>query len=101
LNSDESVKRLKGESRPIQSEQARAAILSSLQSVDLVVIFDEDTPLELITDILPNVLIKGADYAYKEIVGSHNVIANDGSVILIDLEDGFSTTNIVNRIKST
>jgi D-beta-D-heptose 7-phosphate kinase/D-beta-D-heptose 1-phosphate adenosyltransferase len=100
LNSDASVKRLKGDSRPIQTEDSRAAILASLQAVDLVVVFEEDTPLELITLLQPAVLVKGADYQNKLVVGSDIVKASGGEVILIDLEVGFSTTNIVDRIKS-
>jgi D-beta-D-heptose 7-phosphate kinase/D-beta-D-heptose 1-phosphate adenosyltransferase len=100
LNSDASVKRLKGPERPIQSETARALILSTLQPVDMVVVFDENTPLELVTLLQPNVLIKGGDYQNKEVVGSDVVKASGGEVLLIDLEVGFSTTNLVDRIKS-
>lgn len=94
LNSDESVKRLKGNSRPINLEFQRACMLASMYFVDYVVIFDEDTPYELIELLKPDVLVKGADYKDKEVVGSNLV----KKVELIDFEDGFSTTNIINRI---
>ena len=100
LNTDESVRRLKGESRPIQNESARASVLASLNAVDLVVLFDEDTPFEIVSALQPNILLKGADYQDKEVVGSDIVKAKGGEVILIDLEEGHSTTNIVNRIKA-
>ena len=95
LNSDNSVKRLKGKTRPINSQNSRALLLSALEFVDFVVIFDEDTPLNLIEKIRPDILVKGADYAGKEVVGSN--IAKE--VVLVDFEDGFSTTNIINKIK--
>ena len=95
LNSDSSVKRLKGKTRPINSQNSRALLLSALEFVDFVVIFDEDTPLDLIEKICPDILVKGADYAGKEVVGSN--IAKE--VVLVDFEDGFSTTNIINKIK--
>ncbi|HEG2607202.1 D-glycero-beta-D-manno-heptose-7-phosphate kinase [Campylobacter sp. W0066.1] len=94
LNSDEGVKRLKGNSRPINLEFQRACMLASMYFVDYVVIFDEDTPYELIEFLKPDVLVKGADYKGKEVVGSNLV----KKVELIDFEDGFSTTNIINRI---
>ncbi|EAJ0348934.1 D-glycero-beta-D-manno-heptose-7-phosphate kinase [Campylobacter lari] len=94
LNSDESVKRLKGNSRPINLEFQRACMLASMYFVDYVVIFNEDTPYELIEFLKPDVLVKGADYKGKEVVGSNLV----KKVELIDFEDGFSTTNIINRI---
>ncbi|MCV3549141.1 D-glycero-beta-D-manno-heptose-7-phosphate kinase [Campylobacter sp. CNRCH_2013_0671h] len=94
LNSDESVKRLKGNSRPINLEFQRACVLASMYFVDYVVIFNDDTPYELIEFLKPDVLVKGADYKGKEVVGSNLV----KKVELIDFEDGFSTTNIINRI---
>ncbi|MCR8677751.1 D-glycero-beta-D-manno-heptose-7-phosphate kinase [Campylobacter sp. S4:11] len=94
LNSDESVKRLKGSSRPINLEFQRACMLASMYFVDYVVIFNEDTPYELIEFLKPDVLVKGADYKGKEVAGSNLV----KKVELIDFEDGFSTTNIINRI---
>ncbi len=98
INSDSSVKKLKGDSRPINNEQSRALILSSLIMVDVVTIFDEETPLELIKAIEPDVLIKGGDYTIDTIVGSKEVIANGGRVEIIPLEPGFSTTNIIQKI---
>lgn len=95
LNSDSSVKRLKGKTRPINPQNSRALLLSALEFVDFVVIFDEDTPLNLIEKIRPAVLVKGADYVGKEVVGSS--IAKE--VVLVEFEDGFSTTNIINKIK--
>jgi D-beta-D-heptose 7-phosphate kinase/D-beta-D-heptose 1-phosphate adenosyltransferase len=94
LNSDASVKRLKGEKRPIQAEQDRALILASLSMVDAVVIFDEDTPLEMIKKIMPDVLVKGGDYTPESVVGSKEVIANGGKVEIIPLVPGLSTTNL-------
>ena len=95
LNSDASVKRLKGEARPINSQDDRACVLSGLGFVDYVVIFDEDTPLNLITKIKPDVLVKGADYKDKEVIGSDIV----KEVRLIDFVEGKSTTGIIKRIK--
>ena len=99
VNSDASVKRLKGESRPINDEGARALILASLIMVDAVVIFDEDTPLELIKSIHPDVLIKGGDYTINNIIGAEEVIADGGEVKIIPLEPGLSTSNIIDRIR--
>ena len=93
LNSDDSVKRLKGEGRPINNEQDRAVMLSALVAVDLVVVFDQDTPLELIKEIRPDVLIKGADYADKLVVGQAEVESWGGEVKLCPILDGYSTTN--------
>lgn len=98
LNSDASVRRIKGEKRPIISEADRAFMLASLKSTDAVVIFDEDTPLELITFIIPDVLIKGADYAIENIVGREVVEASGGKVLTLDLVEGRSTTNVVETI---
>lgn len=98
LNSDDSVRRLKGPSRPVQSEAARAAVLASLQNVDLVVIFDEDTPLDLISALRPDVLVKGADYTLDQVVGADLVRSWGGRVLLARLEPGFSTTATIARI---
>jgi D-beta-D-heptose 7-phosphate kinase/D-beta-D-heptose 1-phosphate adenosyltransferase len=98
LNSDASVSRLKGPTRPVQSEMARATVLASLASVDLVVIFNEDTPLKLIRALLPDVLVKGADYTVDTVVGADIVQANGGRVMLAKLEDGFSTTSTIARL---
>ncbi len=97
LNSDASVRRLKGKERPIQTEQARAEVLAALEAVDLVVVFGEDTPLELIRRVRPNVLVKGGDYRPDQVVGRELVEAQGGEVVLVDLVPGFSTTRIVER----
>lgn len=99
LNTDASVQRLKGPSRPINTQESRAQVLSALQDVDLVVLFDEDTPLDLIKMLLPNVLVKGADYTLDQVVGADIVTENGGKVILADLAKGHSTTNIIQRIQ--
>jgi D-beta-D-heptose 7-phosphate kinase/D-beta-D-heptose 1-phosphate adenosyltransferase len=99
INSDSSVKRLKGKERPVNSQQSRALILASLIMVDAVVIFEEDTPLELIKKIQPDVLVKGGDYTTETIVGAKEVIAAGGSVEIIPLEPGFSTTLIIEKLK--
>ncbi len=98
LNSDASTRRLKGEGRPIQSEAARAAVLASLADVDLVVIFGEDTPLKSIEALLPDVLVKGADYARDEVVGADLVERNGGKLILVELAPGHSTSDTIGRI---
>ncbi|MEI6558082.1 MAG: D-glycero-beta-D-manno-heptose-7-phosphate kinase [Rhodospirillaceae bacterium] len=98
LNSDESVRRLKGETRPVQSELARATVLASLASVDLVVIFGEDTPLTLIRALRPDVLVKGADYTVDRVVGAELVQAYGGRVLLADLAAGHSTTATIARM---
>jgi D-beta-D-heptose 7-phosphate kinase/D-beta-D-heptose 1-phosphate adenosyltransferase len=100
LNSDASVARLKGPTRPIQPDGARATVLASLASVDLVVIFEEDTPAALIEMLRPDVLIKGGDYTVESIVGADFVIANGGRVEIVDLVPGFSTTKTVERMNS-
>jgi D-beta-D-heptose 7-phosphate kinase/D-beta-D-heptose 1-phosphate adenosyltransferase len=92
LNSDASVKRLKGESRPVQNEQARAAVLASLAPVDLVVVFDEDTPRDLIAALRPEVLVKGADYRLDQVVGGDIVQGYGGKIVLAELLPGYSTT---------
>ena len=98
LNTDASVKRLKGESRPVNDEKSRALLLSALQFVDAVVLFGEDTPYELIKQVQPDILVKGNDYKPEEIVGYDIVIAKGGKVLTIDLVEGFSTTNIIKRL---
>ena len=98
LNSDASTRRLKGDGRPINPEEGRAEVLAALEAVDLVVVFEQDTPLELIKLVRPNVLIKGADYAREDVVGHEVVEAAGGQVILVDLVPGHSTTNIVRRV---
>ena len=98
LNSDASVKRLKGNGRPINDENARALLLASLILVDAVVLFDEDTPLTLITSISPDVLVKGGDYTIDEIAGAKEVIANGGKIVINPILNGFSTTAIIKAI---
>ena len=100
LNGDASVKRLKGEGRPVQNVQSRAEVLAALEAVDLVVVFDEDTPKELIARVKPMVLVKGGDYKREEVVGHDIVEALGGSVVLIDLVPGQSTTKMVERSRA-
>lgn len=100
INSDNSVKRLKGEHRPINSENTRAAILASLLLTDAVVIFEEDTPLELIKKIMPDALVKGGDYHISAIAGADEVIAGGGRVVINPLIKNVSTTGIIEKIKT-
>lgn len=99
LNSDASVRRLKGADRPVQDERARAEVLAALEAVDLVVIFDEDTPIDLITRVTPSVLVKGGDYTREQVVGHEVVEAAGGTVVLVDILKGFSTTALVHRAR--
>jgi D-beta-D-heptose 7-phosphate kinase/D-beta-D-heptose 1-phosphate adenosyltransferase len=99
LNSDASVRRLKGEGRPVQDERARAEVLAALEAVDLVVIFEEDTPIELIARVKPSVLVKGGDYTREQVVGHEIVEAHGGEVLLIDILEGHSTTSLVKRAR--
>ena len=99
LNSDASVVRIKGPSRPLQDEQARAMILLGLRSVDAVVRFDEDTPLELITALQPDILAKGGDYTPETVVGRDVVEARGGRVVLVPFLPGHSSSAIVERIR--
>ena len=100
VNTDESVKRLKGEARPINHLAARMAVLAGLASVDWVVPFDEDTPQRLISEILPDLLVKGGDYKPEEIAGSQEVWANGGEVQVLNFENGCSTSNVIKKIQS-
>ncbi|MDB5285876.1 MAG: D-beta-D-heptose 1-phosphate adenosyltransferase [Mucilaginibacter sp.] len=100
LNSDASVKRLKGENRPVNDQSNRAALLATMYFIDAVVVFEEDTPLNLITQIMPDILVKGADYSVENIAGAKEVLANGGEVKTITLVEGHSSTNIINKIKS-
>ncbi|MFS8083552.1 MAG: D-glycero-beta-D-manno-heptose 1-phosphate adenylyltransferase [Ginsengibacter sp.] len=99
INSDDSVKRLKGERRPVNAQASRALIIASLVMVDYVVIFDEDTPLEIIKIITPDVLIKGGDYTIENIVGAAETISTGGKVEIIPLVEGFSTTAIIEKMR--
>lgn len=101
LNTDDSVSRFKGPSRPIQNQHSRAHVLASLQSIDLVVFFNDDTPLHLISELQPNVLVKGSDYLAENIVGADVVKKTGGVVKTIAFVPGYSTTNIVEKIKKT
>ena len=98
LNSDSSVRGLKGDFRPIQNQDDRAAILDALASVDLVVVFDEETPAEIIKTLIPDVLVKGGDYTPETIVGADTVTANGGEVKIIPFRSGQSTSIIVEKI---
>ena len=99
LNTDASVRRLKGESRPINDETARATVLASLNCIDAVVLFDEDTPYELIKAVRPDVLVKGADYKPEDIVGYDIVTSYGGKVETVDLVEGYSTTGMIESLK--
>lgn len=98
LNTDASTKRLKGEGRPVNDEHSRALVIASLAIVDAVTLFDEDTPLELIKAILPDVLVKGGDYTIEQIVGAKEVMAHGGKVLINPILEGFSTTSIIKKI---
>ena len=98
LNSDRSVREIKGESRPILAEEERAAILSGLESVSFITVFDESTPLNLIKSIMPDVLVKGGDWGLHEIVGRKEVEAAGGKVVALPYAAGYSTSEIVERI---
>ena len=100
INSDSSVKKLKGENRPVNAEAARALLVASLVMVDVVVVFDEETPLELIKIIRPAVLVKGGDYTLDTIVGATEVIGAGGEVKIIPIEAGYSTTGIIEKFKN-
>ncbi|UEG49256.1 D-glycero-beta-D-manno-heptose 1-phosphate adenylyltransferase [Ferruginibacter lapsinanis] len=101
VNTDASVKRLKGESRPINNESARSLLLASIVLTDTIILFDEDTPLNLIKTILPDVLVKGGDYSIDQIVGAKEVIANGGEVKIVELVPGISTTAIIKKMASS
>jgi rfaE bifunctional protein nucleotidyltransferase chain/domain len=99
LNSDDSVRILKGPERPVNNQYARARIIASLQFVDLVIVFNEQTPLELITQLMPNILVKGDDYSIETIVGAKEVMAAGGQVKTIPLVPSYSTTGIIQKLK--
>jgi len=101
LNDDESIARLKGNDRPINAVSERAAMLESLPFIDFVISFRDDTPIELIKQLLPDVLVKGGDYEnIKDIVGSEIVERNGGNVFILDFYEGFSTSNIIQKVRS-
>jgi rfaE bifunctional protein nucleotidyltransferase chain/domain len=99
LNTDASVRRLKGEGRPVVGEADRAAVIAGLESVDAVTLFDEDTPHELIAALLPDVLVKGGDYSIDQVVGREEVEAAGGRVVLIPFLDGRSTSDLIRRAR--
>lgn len=99
LNSDASVRRLKGPQRPVRSEGERAYVLAALASVDAVVVFEDDTPLELIRALEPDVLVKGGDYSEETVVGAPDVRARGGKVVIVPLTPGHSTTAIVEKLR--
>ena len=99
LNSDRSVRVLKGEGRPILNEQERAEVIASLEAVDYVIVFDEETPRELIAELLPEVLVKGGDWPLDQIAGRHEVEAAGGRVLSLPYVEGSSSTDIIERIK--
>ncbi len=101
LNSDQSVQNLKGPDRPLNSEDARASVLESLSMVDGVTIFQEDTPLKLIEEIIPHVLVKGGDYSIENVVGADTVRASGGEVVLIPILKGYSTSDLITRIRKS
>jgi rfaE bifunctional protein nucleotidyltransferase chain/domain len=100
INSDASVKRLKGTNRPINDEHSRGVMLACFFFIDAIVVFDEDTPLEVIESILPDILVKGGDYTIPQIVGAAEVMDNGGEVKVLDFVPGYSSTNIINRIRN-
>lgn len=100
LNTDDSIKVLKGENRPINTEESRARLLAALEFVDMVVLFEEETPIDLIEYLTPDVLVKGNDYKEEDIVGYSFVKSNGGRVETVELVDGFSTTNIIDKIRN-
>ena len=100
LNADASVKQLKGKNRPVNDEHSRALLVAALAMVDAVVIFSEPTPLELIKVLQPDVLVKGGDYKVEEIAGANEVIAWGGKVVINPILNGFSTTDIINKLQN-
>jgi rfaE bifunctional protein nucleotidyltransferase chain/domain len=101
INSDASVKRLKGPTRPINNENSRALLMASLVMVDAVVVFEEDTPIEVVKAILPDVMVKGGDYRPEQIAGAREVLANSGRVVINPLIEGLSTTQIIESIRKS
>ena len=101
LNSDQSVQNLKGPDRPFNPEDARASVLESLSIVDEVTIFQEDTPHELVKEIIPHVLVKGGDYSIENVVGADTVRASGGEVVLIPILKGYSTSDLITRIRKS
>lgn len=100
LNSDASVRRLKGEERPINNQETRSRIMAALEFVDAVILFEADTPLEVIAKLKPDILVKGGDYDIKNIIGADIVIENRGQVLTIPFLEGYSTTQVISKIKN-
>ena len=98
LNTDASVKKIKGPSRPINDESARTLVLASLLQTDAIILFEEDTPLELITELMPDVLVKGGDYTVEQIAGAKEVIAAGGKVVIANIIEGISSSNIIKKM---
>src|ERR1700712_5520862 len=99
VNTDASTRRLKGDERPVNNECSRALLLASLAIVDAVTLFDEDTPYELITAVMPDVIVKGGDYTIDQMIGAKEVIANGGRIVINPIVEGFSTTGIIEKIR--
>ena len=99
VNSDASTRRLKGNARPVNGENSRALLLASLEIVDAVTVFEEDTPYELITAIMPDVIVKGGDYTMDQMIGAKEVMANGGRVVINPVVEGFSTTSIIEKMR--
>ncbi len=100
LNSDASVRRLKGEGRPVKQIQSRVAVLAGLGAVDMVIVFEQDTPLILIQNLMPDILVKGGDYEIEDVVGADLVLANGGSVKIIDFVSGYSSSAIIDKMEN-
>lgn len=100
VNTDESVRRLKGPARPVRSEHDRCLVLAALEAVDAVVLFDEDTPLQLIRALSPDVLVKGGDYGVETVVGADEVVGRGGEVVIVPLTPGHSTTGTLARMRA-
>lgn len=101
VNSDASTKRLKGPTRPVNNENSRALLLACLVMVDAAIVFEDDTPLDLITNILPDVIVKGGDYTLEKIVGAKEIMANGGRVVINPILEGFSTTGIIAKMRDS
>jgi D-beta-D-heptose 7-phosphate kinase/D-beta-D-heptose 1-phosphate adenosyltransferase len=99
VNADSSVQKLKGRERPVNDQHSRSLILASLVMTDAVILFEEDTPHHLITNLLPDVIVKGGDYTVEQVVGSTEVIANGGRVVINKIIQGFSTTGLIDKIQ--
>jgi D-glycero-beta-D-manno-heptose 1-phosphate adenylyltransferase len=100
VNGDDSVRRLKGPTRPVRGEAERVYVLAALECVDAVTVFDEDTPLELVRVLLPDVIVKGGDYSPDTVVGAREVVARGGDVVIVPLTPGQSTTSIIERLRA-